>query len=63
VYSLCLGDITFDDAVGFVVEVDFKLGEKGYMGLKGTSIDYDAQAPFAGTIDGNSVGVVIGVRF
>jgi len=58
-------DVSFDDALGFVAEVDFKLGEKGYIGIKLTSIDYETKNSGFGTttIDGNSVGIVIGISF
>ena len=59
--------INFEDALGVVAEVDYMLGEerKGYLGIKATFIDYETENIGFGTatISGNSVGVVIGVRF
>jgi hypothetical protein len=56
--------IDFDDALGFVAEIDFKLGEKAYLGLLATVIDYEVSNAFgSATVDGNSVGLVIGLRF
>lgn len=50
----------FDDAVGVVAEMDIKFSTGGYVGLKATFIDYEA-GPIE--FDGNSLGVVIGIRF
>ena len=70
-----VNSVEFDDALGFVAEIDFKLGERGYLGIKYTSIDYESDNPNLGTlsglanftnvdtINGNSFGVVIGVAF
>ncbi|MDH5387513.1 MAG: hypothetical protein OEY06_03570 [Gammaproteobacteria bacterium] len=52
--------VSFDNAFGFVAEVDYKLGEKAYVGLKATIIDYEIGSS---KIDGNSFGVVIGTSF
>jgi len=70
-----VNSVKFDDALGFVAEIDFKLGERGYVGLKYTSIDYESDNPNLGTlsgmanftnvdtINGDSFGVVIGIAF
>ena len=60
------GDFTasFNNALGFIAEVDYALNEKAYLGLKATAIDYEINGTFASTeINGNSIGVVIGVSF
>ncbi|MDH5472682.1 MAG: hypothetical protein OEY87_10955 [Gammaproteobacteria bacterium] len=59
------GNVPFDDALGFVAEVDYLLSEKAYLGFKLTSIDYEIENAFPGTpaVDGNSFGIVIGVSF
>jgi len=56
------GNITydFDNALGFVVEVDYPLNEKSYLGIKATAIDYTLGSA---TINGNSLGVVVGIMF
>jgi hypothetical protein len=60
-------DVDFDDALGAVAEVDFKFGSENqaYIGVKATSIDYETSNTSLGTttFNGNSVGVVIGIRF
>lgn len=65
--SFVNGDINFDDAMGVVAEIDYKIGtnNKAYLGIKATFIDYDVTNIGFGTasLSGNSVGIVIGVRF
>jgi hypothetical protein len=55
----------FDDALGVVAEVDYKLGtdKKAYVGIKATFIDYEPSNAGAVSISGNSLGIVIGFRF
>jgi len=52
----------FEDALGFIAEVDFRLGEFFYIGGKYTAIDYDQKNTNV-TVDGNSVGIVFGFIF
>lgn len=54
---------SFDDALGFVVEVDYHLGDFFYLGGKYTSIDYKPELAGAATVDGSSIGVVMGFIF
>lgn len=62
--SLGGGTVDFDDAFGLVAEVDYKLGDRGYLGMKFTMIDYDAaNCSGCSSVDGNSIGFVIGARF
>ena len=70
-----ISNIEFDDAFGFVAEIDIKLGKSGYVGIKYTSINYKTDNPNIGelasdgsfisvdTVDGNSIGLVIGMSF
>jgi len=53
----------FDSAFGFIAEIDFRLGDFYYVGGKFTSIDYKPQLSGASTVDGNSIGVVMGFIF
>lgn len=53
-------NIDFDDALGFVVELDYVLSNGGYLGVKLTSIDYEA---FGQSASGNSIGGLLGFRF
>lgn len=52
----------YKDSLGFAFELDFRLGEFFYLGGKYTIIDYD-QDNSTVTVDGNSIGVVIGFIF
>lgn len=57
----------FDDSMGFILEADYLFGnKKGYVGGRYTMIDYDtvpSATVNAATVDGNSIGVVVGYRF
>lgn len=56
--------IEFDDALGFIAEIDYRLGERGYLGLKFTSIDYEINTALGSAeVSGNSIGIVLGVGF
>jgi len=54
--------IEFEDATGFVIELDYILNERAYLGLKLTFIDYQPVNSNQ-DIDGGSLGIVIGFRF
>ena len=56
-------DIKFKDALGYVLEVDYRLGKSFYVGAKYTAIDYEYESFANEKIDGNSIGVVIGFVF
>lgn len=53
-------NIDFDNALGFVIEMDYVLSNGGYLGIKFTSIDYEA---FGQSASGNSIGGLLGFRF
>jgi len=55
-------NVTFKDATGFVLQMDYLLNERGYLSLVLTSIDYELKGTNE-SVDGNSIGVVIGYRF
>lgn len=62
--SLGGGTVQYDDAFGLVAEIDHTLGERGYVGMKFTLIDYDvSNCAFCSSKNGNSIGFVIGARF
>ena len=52
----------FDDATGFVAQLDYLLNERGYISLKFTSIDYEL-ANSSIEVDGSSIGLLVGFRF
>lgn len=54
---------SYKNALGYVAEVDFRLGEFFYLGGKYTRIDYQPEQVGAKTADGNSIGVVMGFVF
>lgn len=57
------GNVEFDDATGFVMQVDYLLNERGYISLTYTSIDYQPVYSSSADVNGNSLGVLIGFRF
>ena len=52
-------NVTFDNALGFLAEADYKMG-KAYVGGRVTLIDYKV---YGITVNGNSLGGVFGYRF
>ena len=65
IVSGTVGETNYDDAFGFLAELDYKIGSKknGYVGLKLTVIDYDLSGAGSVSESGNSLGVVLGIRF
>jgi len=59
-------DVKFDDALGFMGEIDYFFSPTAYVGAQFTVIEYDTipntQVNDV-SVDGNSAGVVVGVRF
>jgi hypothetical protein len=56
-------NLDFDNALGLVVQGDYRFGEHVTLGLRYTSIKYEASAPFTATYKGNGLGVSFGYRF
>ncbi len=54
-------DASFDDALGFVAEIDYLFNNQGFIGGRITNIEY--QDEYSNTIDGNSIGLVFGAHF
>lgn len=52
----------FDNATGFVAQLDYLLNERGYISLKFTFIDYEL-ANSNLEVDGGSIGILAGFRF
>lgn len=50
----------FDNALGFVLMLDYALPTNVYFGAKFTKIDYEIQGD---SFSGNSIGVTVGYRF
>ena len=50
----------FDDALGYIVEIDYLTSSNSILGAKFTFIDYEINAT---SLSGNSVGVVLGMRY
>jgi len=66
------GEIEFDDALGFTIEVDYFLNEKSFIGLRHTSLDYDlpegqALVSTGGSVvtsvDASNLGIHVGIIF
>jgi len=60
--SLPSATIDFDDALGFVAQLEYRLGERGHIGLKATFIDYEVSGS-GGEVNGDSLGIIVGARF
>lgn len=59
-------DAEFDDAVGYVAEIDYYFSEQVYLGIQYLNIEYDRTNAFGQTpetFDGSSVGLVIAGRW
>lgn len=61
--SLPPATVEFDDALGFVAQLEYRLGERAHIGLKATMIDYEISGSSGPDTDGNSLGIIIGTRF
>ena len=55
-------DVNYDDALGLVLQAEYDFEGQGYMALKFTSIDYEVDG-ISGDASGNSVGIILGMRF
>lgn len=62
-YSDPFDKVEFDDAIGTVVEIDWRLSKNGWWGIRAVNLDYDATSingfPAVGTIDGNYLGLMV----
>lgn len=56
-------NVGFDDALGLVLQADYRFTDKMTLGLRYTSIKYEAKAPFAGSFSGDGIGVTFGLAF
>ena len=58
------GKASFDDAMGFLLEADYLMGpnHEVYMGGRLTLIEYDIAQGSDESVDGDSVGAVLGIR-
>ena len=59
-------DAEYDDALGYVAEIDYYFHEKAYVGIQYTNIEYDRTTAFgqsAATFDASSIGVVFAGRW
>ena len=56
----------YDDASGYVAQIDYYFTENAYVGIQYTDIEYDRLTDFgktARTFDASSTGIVVGGRF
>jgi len=62
-YSDPFGGIKFDDASGTVLEVNWRLGNRGWWGLRYADLTYEANSldgiPVTGSFDGSYFGVTL----
>jgi hypothetical protein len=59
-------DAEFDDAVGYIGEIDYYFTENAYVGVQYINIEYDRTSAFGqtpATFDGSSIGVVFAGRW
>ena len=54
-------DANFDDALGFVAEIDYLFDDQGFIGGRISSIEYKSE--YGGTMDGSSIGLIVGAHF
>lgn len=57
------GSISFKNAVGFVLEGEYLVSPQVGLKLRFVGEEYEAKAPFAGTVDGNHVGFMANFYF
>ena len=60
--AFAIPSVNFQNATGYVVQLDYLLSERGYLSLKYTAIDYQVTSA-APKLDGSSIGLIIGFRF
>ncbi|MGD8927146.1 MAG: hypothetical protein PVG20_09855 [Thioalkalispiraceae bacterium] len=59
-------DANYDNALGYVAEIDYYFSEQAYFGIQYLNIEYDRNTDFgqtAATFDGSSVGIVFAGRW
>lgn len=56
-------DVKFKNALGALVQVDWRITEKIALGGRYTFIEYDAKAPATGSGKGNGFGVAFSINF
>lgn len=56
-------DINYDDATGFVVQAEYLLDQSIGIGVRFTSIEYEASNSINPTVDGDSVGLIMSYAF
>jgi hypothetical protein len=61
--SMSSATVEFDDAAGFVIQLEYQLSERGHIGLKATLIDYEISGSGGAEVDGDSLGIILGARF
>ena len=58
--GVAAGSVHFDNALGMVIEVDYSVTDKAYLGLKYTNIDYEVGSV---AFNGDSAGLIFGYVF
>ena len=56
-------DIDFKDALGLVLQADYRFTDRFAAGLRYTTVDYEAQAPFSGKAKGDGLGITVSFTF
>lgn len=56
-------DIKFKNALGLILQADWRITDKIALGGRFTMLEYDAKAPASGTAKSNGVGVAFSINF
>jgi hypothetical protein len=56
-------NIDFKDALGLILQADWRITQKINLGLRYTNLEYKAEAPASGTAKSNGVGLAFSMRF
>jgi len=56
-------NVPFDDALGLVLQADYRFTDKMTLGMRYTSVKYEAKAPFTGSFTGDGIGITFGLAF
>jgi hypothetical protein len=56
-------NIHFKDALGAIVQVDWRITDNVALGARYTMIEYDAKSPVSGSASGNGLGLAFSINF
>jgi hypothetical protein len=56
-------NVKFDNALGAIVQADWRITDQFNLGVRYTKLEYEAKAPASGTAKSDGFGVTLGYRF